>query len=318
MVVPQRIASLLPSATEVLWALGLDERVVAVSHECDFPAAAKERPRATRSLVDGSAASGQIDDEVRRRLAAGEPLYELDRPLLARLAPDLIITQAQCDVCAVKLADVIEFVRKTPAVAAAEVLAIQPEGLDDVLRDVQQIGRAAGSEAAALELVAELAARIDRVRNAAGSLDRPARPSVVCIEWIDPLMTAGNWVPELVELAGGESLLAAKGEHSPYVKWDSIRKRNPDVIIVAPCGFDLNRTIAEAQTLQLLPGWDELAAVKQGRVWAVDGNAYFNRSGPRIVDSLEIVAHILHPGIFTRQFLGAAFGPGMRRIVPPS
>jgi iron complex transport system substrate-binding protein len=295
----RRIASLLPSATEVLWALGLADRVVAVSHECDYPPEAKERPRATRSLVDSAATSGQIDDEVRRRLAAGEPLYELDGELLARLAPDLIITQAQCDVCAVKLADVLEFVRTTSMLAGAQVLALQPAGLEEVLRDIEEIGRAAGVEEAARTYVAGLAARIDRVRGVTSRLDRSEHPRVVCIEWTDPLMAAGNWVPELVELAGGESLLATNGHHSPYVSWESIREANPDVIVVAPCGFDLARTMVEAETLRDLPGWTELAAVRNGRVWAVDGNAYFNRSGPRIVDSLEILAHLIHPDRFS-------------------
>ncbi|HUE71861.1 MAG TPA: cobalamin-binding protein [Pirellulaceae bacterium] len=302
---PKRIASLLPSATEVLWGIGVGERVVAVSHECDFPAEAKQRPRGTRSLIDSAASSGHIDELVRRRLAAGEPLYELDRPLLVRLAPDLIITQAQCDVCAVKLADVLELVRSTPALQGAQVLALQPAGLEDVLLDIEAIGRAAGAEEAARKYVAGLVARIDRVQAVTGRLDRSERPRVVCIEWTDPLMTAGNWVPELVELAGGESLLAAKGQHSPYVSWDQIRAANPEVIVVAPCGFDLPRTLVEAETLRHLPGWKELAAVRNRRVWAVDGNAYFNRSGPRIVDSLEILAHVLHPDCFPLPRSGA-------------
>lgn len=312
---PQRIASLLPSATEVLWALDLADRVVAVSHECDFPPGAKNLPRATRSLVDAASSSGQIDDEVRRRLAAGEPLYELDATLLKRLAPDLIITQAQCDVCAVKLDDVMKLVHSTPELARTTVLPLQPAGLDDILRDIEEISRAAGAESAARQYVGSLVSRVDGVRKFARQLEPSQHPRVICIEWTSPLMTAGNWVPELVELAGGTCLLATKGEHSPYVSWESIRAANPDVIVVAPCGFDLPRTILEAEALRELPGWNELAAVQHGRVWAVDGNAYFNRSGPRIVDSLEILAQLLHPDRFAGVCATESFGSGVRRLV---
>ena len=302
---PQRIASLLPSATEILWALGLAGRVVAVSHECDYPRDAATRPRATRSLIDSGQDSGTIDDQVQGRLTAGQLLYELDADLLRRLQPHLIVTQAQCDVCAVQLADVQQLVRTAPELAAAQVLALQPAGLDDVLNDVLAIGRFVGAEAAAEEYVGLLRARVEAVRQRTAGLPADRRPRVVCIEWTEPLMTAGNWVPELISIAGGQSCLSEPGSHSGYVSWESICACEPEVIVVAPCGFDLARTIEEAAALTNRPGWRELAAVRSGRCYAVDGNAYLNRSGPRLVESLEILAHLIQPELFAAPDLSA-------------
>ena len=295
---PQRIASLLPSATEILWGLGLASRVVAVSHECDYPPETATRPRATRSRIDSTQASGQIDEQVQSRLAAGQPLYELDAALLRRLVPDLIVTQAQCDVCAVRLADVQDLVRTAPELATAQVLALEPSGLTDVLSDILRIGRFAGAETAAQQYNRQLQARVEDVRQRTCALPAAKRPRVVCIEWTEPLMTAGNWVPELISMAGGQPCLAEAEKHSGYVSWEAIRACQPEVVIVAPCGFDLVRTVEEAAALADLPGWRDLPAVRSGRCFALDGNAYLNRSGPRLVDTLEILAHLIQPESF--------------------
>lgn len=282
----------------MLFALGLEVRVVAVSHECDFPPAAAQKPRATRSLIDASQDSSAIDDQVRELAARGAALYEIDAPLLAELAPDLIVTQAQCDVCAVRYDDVLHLVGSQPRLAATRVLALSPLSLADVLADVRRVGEAAGIDEAARAYAASLGERVARIQSVSAALPAAARPRVVCLEWLDPLMPAGNWTPELVELAGGKSGLAQSGRHSVVAQWADVLAYDPQVLVLMPCGFDLARTVVEAARLPGLPGWGDLAAVCRSRVFAVDGNAYFNRSGPRLVDSLEILAHLLHPDLF--------------------
>ncbi len=301
MSLPTRIASLLSSATEILFALGLEDRIVAVGHECDHPPAAATKPRATFAHLDPSADGATIDRLVKQLLAEGRPLYEIDAPLLARLAPQLIVTQAQCDVCAVRYDDVVRTVRAFPSLQTAEVVALNPQSLGDVLDDVTRLGRAAGCEAAAQTFRAALERRIDAVHARTERLTFEQRPRTACIEWIEPLMIAGNWTPELVDLAGGRQSLAVAGRHSAYTPWDAVRRFDPEVIVVLPCGFDLTRTLQEAPRLTELPGWRDLAAVRSGRVFGVDGNALFNRSGPRIVDSLELLAGLLHPDLFAEQ-----------------
>ena len=288
-----RIVSLLSSSTEILFALGLGEQVLAISHECDYPPAALHLPRATRSLVDSSRASLEIDEQVRALAAAGAALYEIDRELICRLAPHLIVTQAQCDVCAVRYQDVLDLARAEPSLARTRVLALNPASLGDILQDIRAVADAAGVAIRGERYVAGLQDRIDRV--AARKLQ--PRPRVVCLEWLGPLMTAGNWTPELIELAGGESCLAEAGRHSGYIEWTQVAACNPDVLLIAPCGFGLARSQAESRRLWQLPGFADLAAVKSGRAWVLDGNAYLNRSGPRIVDTLEILAGLLrgHP-----------------------
>ena len=290
-----RIASLISSGTEILFGLGLGEQVVAVSHECDYPSAATHVPRATRSWIDSSRPSGQIDAQVKQCFAAGRPLYELDAELLCRLAPDLIVTQAQCDVCAVRYADVVDLVASRPVLRTARVLALYPQSLAEVLDDVRRIGIAAGAEESSQRLREALQQRIERIAAAVTDVAPADRPPVVCIEWIEPLMTAGNWTPELIELAGGRPGLAEAGRHSQYVSWEQIQAYSPQVLIVAPCGFDLARSRSEAEHLHSLPRFAELDAVRSGRAFVVDGNAYLNRSGPRLVDTLELLAWLIHP-----------------------
>jgi iron complex transport system substrate-binding protein len=292
-----RIASLLSSSTEMLYALGLGDCVVAVSHECDYPAEVRFKPRVTRTTIAADAPSGQIDEQVRQLSQEGLPLYEIDVPLLAELRPDLIVTQAQCDVCAVRYAEVLQAVRRTPALERTRVIALNPQSLEDVLADLLRLGQSTNCEAAAEAYVTELRQRVAAVERRTLPVAQEQRPRVACIEWIDPLMIAGNWMPRLIELAGGRQSLAEAGRHSGYVSWDIVRQFDPQVIVVAPCGFDLQRTLADVPQLVRLDGWRELAAVRDGRVYAVDGNAYFNRSGPRLVDSLEILAHLMHPAL---------------------
>jgi iron complex transport system substrate-binding protein len=286
----------LASATEMLYALGAGDRVVAVSHECDFPAEATGKPRVTVSHV-AAPSSLAIDDQVRGMLAAGEPLSGIDAAVLVALSPDLIITQAQCDVCAVKYQDVLDLVACEPALRTARVVALNPTTLEEIFADILRVGEAIGRSEAAADYVNSLRARVDAVRSRAMA-PVVERPRTVCIEWIDPLMLAANWMPQLVEWAGGIQSLDAQGRHSTYNSWDEVVRFDPQVLIVMPCGFDLARAVAESDTLKSKPGWSELSAVKSGQIYAVDGNAYFNRSGPRIVDSVEILAGLIHPERF--------------------
>ena len=294
-----RIASLLSAATEMLFALGLGDRVVAVSHECDWPPEANRLPRVTISHIAAAASSTAIDTQVRKLASSGKPLYGLDVDLLGQLAPDLIVTQQQCDVCAVSYTDVLAAVANDPRLAGCRVVALNPRGLGDVLADLRRVGEAAGAPDAAEQCIAALEARIEAVRQRTAMLAASERPRFVCIEWCEPLMLAANWVPEIVELAGGQNGLSIGGRHSTYHAWPDVLTYDPEVIVVSPCGFDLSRTLEEAHSLaKNVPGWATMAAVRTGRVYAVDGNAYLNRSGPRLIDSLEILAHLLHPNLF--------------------
>jgi len=289
-----KIASLLSSGTEMLCALGLESSLVAISHECDFPPSVAALPRITRSRIAAMASSVEIDEQVRSLLSSGAPLYEIDTERLAACQPDLIVTQAQCDVCAVRYADVLAAVASRPSLARTEVLALNPQSLGDIVGDLERLGQATATVTTAQRLQTAWQARIAAVERATANLDATARPRVAMIEWLEPLMLSGNWVPEIVVLAGGRHDLTTAGRHSPYVEWEELLAYDPQAIVVVPCGFDLARTLACWKVLTVLPGWQELSAVRAGRVFAVDGNAYFNRPGVRLVDSLEILAHLLH------------------------
>jgi iron complex transport system substrate-binding protein len=301
---PQRIVSLLSSATEMLYALGLGDRVAAISHECDYPPEAIGKPRATVCRIDAAAPSGEIDRQVRSRMEAGLPLYEVDRELLARLKPDLIVTQAQCDVCAVRYEDVVETVQCLPELSGAEIVALNPASLDDILNDILRVGEAAGRAEHAAGYVASLRSRVDRVRQKTQAVPPGQKPKVACIEWVEPLMLAGNWMPELLQIAGAAPGITSSGP-SHYHRWQEVVEYQPEVLIIMPCGFDARRAAAEAAALTKLPGWSDLPAVRHGRVFAVDANAYFNRPGPRIVESLELLAHLIHPERTPRSSLAA-------------
>lgn len=293
-----RIVSLLSSATEMLYGLGLGEQVVAVSHECDYPPPATHKPRVTRSWIDSHATSADIDEQVKQRLSAGLPLYEIVADELLRLAPDVIVTQAQCDVCAVRYADVVDLVATTPALRNTRIVSLNPTSLGEVLADIERVAAAVAAADAGRRWVAELTARVEHVRQITGSLPSSERVRVACIEWIEPLMCAGNWMPELITIAGGTQPFAQAGLHSGYTAWADVVAFDPQAIVVMPCGFDLPRTLQESARLRELPQWHDLTAVRLGQVFCVDGNAYFNRSGPRLVDSLELLAWLLHPQRF--------------------
>jgi iron complex transport system substrate-binding protein len=298
----------MPSGTETLFALGLGHLLVGVSHACDWPAATASLPRLTRSRIDGGASGQEIDDQVRALMASGQPLYEVDTELLADLCPDLIVTQSQCDVCAVRYDDVVRLVADRPALRSTRVLGLNPRRLEETIEDAVRLAEAAGPPAAGVQLAEQLRARIDAVREK--TMRRPA-VVVACLEWLDPPMLAGNWGPELVELAGGIQPLTQAGAHSTYTDWPSIIAGTPQAIVVCPCGFDLERSAAEARSLNRVPGWTELGAVREGRVYALDGNTYFNRPGPRLIDTLELLAHLLHPEVCAPPANGL-----WRRVVP--
>ena len=289
-----RIVSLLPSATEIVHAVGLGDRLVAVSHECDFPTAVRGLPRVTRSLLPAAAAtSAAIDAAVRDRVRQRQPLYALDAALLADLRPDLVVTQALCDVCAVAEGEVANAIARLPG--PPRVLTLEPHRLGDVLDGMQAVADAAGASEAGRGAVAGLRRRIDAVAERSAAI--AVRPRVMLLEWLDPPFTAGHWSPEIVALAGGVEVLGRAGERSRAVEWEAIRAADPEVLVVACCGFDVARTRAELPLLTGRPGYGELACVRTGRMHVVDGNAFFSRPGPRLVDAVEALAHLLHPDV---------------------
>jgi iron complex transport system substrate-binding protein len=289
-----RVVSLLPAATEIVCALGLEERLVGRSHECDHPASVARLPVCTRARIpDGN--SREIHAGVGALLARGLSLYDVDVALLRELGPDVIVTQDQCSVCAVHLRD-LEAALADWTGAPCQIVSLSPRTLGDVFSDFGRVGRALGAEASARHLAQRLAGRISEVGERTGAL--PVRPTVVCLEWLEPLMAAGNWMPELVAIAGGRSLLGGIGTHSPAIDWKRLHDADPDVLVVTACGFDLLRSLRELECVRERPEWRALRAVREGRAYVADGNAYFNRSGPRLVESLEILAEILHPARF--------------------
>ncbi len=291
----QRIATLLPSATEIVAALGLAERIVGVSHECDHPPEIAGRAVLTEAKLDPRRSSAEIDSRVRQIVRDGLSVYRIRADELRRARPDLIVTQNQCEVCAVSLQDVEDAVR-TLLDAPAQIVSLSPNRLEDVLEDFQRVARAAGVAAAGEQLVAASRRRLERI--AAGARRARSRPRVVCLEWLEPLMAAANWIPEMVELCGGEYCGAVAGEHSPTIGWEDLAGAAPDVILIMPCGFGLAQTRRDLPALRAHPAWGALPAVRNQRVYSVDGNAYMNRPGPRLIDSAEIIAGLVQPGLF--------------------
>src|SRR5579884_1260015 len=281
-----RIVSLVPSATEMLFAIGLGDEVIAVTHECDFPAAARELPRVTRDVLPSGLSSAEIDAAVKERTLSGESIYELDTELLHDLRPDLIVTQALCSVCAVSYDDVRQIAEEIET--RPRVISLDPHTLGEVLGDARTLAQATDSKDAAVELVRRASTRIDRVRLAIRGATH--RPRVVALEWLDPPFAAGHWIPQLIDYAGGEDVLGFPGEHSEERSWEEVRLSRPDVVVVMPCGFDAQLAYREAEMHR-----DRLAALGAGEVVAVDAAAYFSRPGPRLVDGLELLGHILHP-----------------------
>lgn len=292
---PRRIVSLLPSSTEIACALGLEARLVGRSHECDFPAWVATLPVCTAPKLDAAAPSREIDSRVKELVRRGLSVYRVDAERLRGLRPDLILTQQQCEVCAVTPRDLGEAVTDWLG-QRPEILSLEPRSLGDVFADIGRVARAADVDGEGRRLGAELTARVTEIgERAAGARQRW---SVVCLEWIDPLMAAGNWIPELLALAGGRSVLGEAGAHAPWTSLDALARSDPDTIVAIPCGFDLARTRSELRALAAFPQWRGLRAVREGRVFAADGNQYFSRPGPRLVESLEILAEILHPELF--------------------
>ena len=279
-----RIASLVPSATEMLFALGMGDSVVAVTHECDYPPEAAHLPNLTRSVIPEGLSAAEIDAAVRERTGRGEALYTLDSEVLEELDVDLIVTQAVCEVCAVSFDDVRSVAERLPT--EPRVVSLDPSTLGEVLADLPRLGELADAEEDAARLAEAAAARIDAVR---GAVEGAGRPRVVALEWLDPLYVGGHWVPQMVELAGGEDVLGMPGERSRVAKWEEVVAASPDVVLVMPCGYYTEDAGREA-----LEHRERLAGLG-ARVVAVDAAAYFSRPGPRLVDGVEILGHVLHP-----------------------
>lgn len=290
----RRIISLLPSATEIVCALGCGGQLVGRSHECDFPAGVTGLPVCTESKLLPNSSSRQIDEQIHNLLGASLSIYRLNTRLMQELKPDLILTQSQCDVCAVSEADVAKALGNWPG-SPPQILSLTPHRLADVWEDMRRVAAVLDVSEHGKEVLRALKNRCVDVIEKACLL---SRPTVACLEWLDPLMGAGNWVPELVELAGGKNLFGEPGKHTGRLRWEELRAANPDVLIALPCGFDLARTRAEMSSLLNKPGWSDLKAVRKDRVFLCDGSAFFNRPGPRLVESLEILAEILHPEKF--------------------
>jgi iron complex transport system substrate-binding protein len=296
-----RIVSFVPSATEILYALGLGDSVVGVTHACDYPPEALAKPRVTRSNLAGVSDQGEIDRSVRSLSADRDSLAAIDLEVLKRLSPELLFAQGLCHVCGVTgehLVLATQLLKHKP-----RIVTLSPETIEGVLGDIHRIGRATGRVQEAQGLAAALEVRILFVRKRTAGLPRP---TVVCLEWMDPLMIGGHWVPQMVRLAGGRDPLGAEGKPSTRVSWEAVVEAGPEVLFLIPCGVKMGDTIRGVASLRKLPGWDDLPAIQKARVYALDGPSYFNRSGPRIVDGLEIMGGLIHPGLFSMErFLGA-------------
>ncbi|MCS6977190.1 MAG: cobalamin-binding protein [Gemmatales bacterium] len=288
-----RIVSLLPSATEIICELGLGGQLVGVTHECDYPPFVLSLPKVTRTLIPADASSRQIDAMVRERLRTQRALYTLDLPVLEQLRPDLIVTQALCDVCAVAEEEVKQAACTLPG--QPRVVNLEPMRLEEVFASLRQVAEAAGVADRANIVANALRRRVQAVAERSARLDRRRR--VVLLEWIDPPFCCGHWTPELIRLAGGIELIGQEGQPSRTISWEAVRRADPDVLVLACCGYSVERTLADLPILRSFPGYGDLKCVQSGQVYVVDGSAYFSRPGPRLVDSLEILAHLLHPDV---------------------
>ncbi|MBX5448677.1 cobalamin-binding protein [Thermogemmatispora sp.] len=296
-----RIVSLLASATEMVAALGCTEQLVGRSHECDYPPEVQRLPALSRPVIDINTSSAGIDAQVRQLAGTRQrgnaaalqalSIYQIDVSRLQELQPDVILTQTQCEVCAVSERDVSEAVRQLTGLQP-RIVSLAPYRLSDVWEDLRRVGAALGREAEAEALIASYQRRLEQLRQRCARLsaERGQPPRVAILEWLDPLMGSGNWTPELVACAGGEPVLSAGGQHAPWVSWDELRQADPEVLILSPCGFDVERTRQDASLLQQHPSWPTLRAVREGHVYLIDGNHYLNRSGPRLVESAELIA----------------------------
>jgi iron complex transport system substrate-binding protein len=299
-----RIVSLIASATEIVCALGLEDQLVGRSHECDYPPSVMRLPVCTEPKFDVHGSSYEIDQRVKAVLHEGLSVYRVHADKLRELRPDVIISQTQCEVCAVSLKDVeravYDWLDSRPC-----IVSLAPNALADVWDDIERVADALGVLPRGMALVEQLQLRMASIADKARGLRE--RPTVACVEWIEPLMASGNWMPELVAMAGGVNLFGEAGQHAPWMTWEQLRDRDPDVVVVLPCGFDIERTRQEMPHLTSKPEWPQLRAVRAGRVFLTDGNQYFNRPGPRLAESLEILAEMLHPEAFRPRHEGTGW-----------
>lgn len=293
MAVP-RIASLLPSATEIVCALGCADYLVARSHECDYPASTQEVEVCTKSRIEVAGSSREIDEQVKKFSAESLSLFEIDTEKLRSLKPTHILTQAQCDVCAVSEKEIITAFGEWPG-EAPRIVSLSPTRFPHLWDNISEVADALGVPFDGKQMLTELKQKCVDVIERAALATR--KPKVLCLEWLDPLMGAGNWIPDMVGMAGGENLISESGKHSGWITIDDVVAANPDIIVLMPCGFDLQRTLEEVKLLEQQPQWKKLKAVKKRRVFATDGSAFFNRPGPRLVDSLQILGEIFYPGM---------------------
>jgi iron complex transport system substrate-binding protein len=291
----QRIVSFLPSATEMLCALGLEDQLVGITHECDYPASVKGKPVVVRSAVPvETMTQPQIDQAVTERLQNGLSVYQVDEKLLQDVAPDLIVTQDLCQVCAPSGNEVTQALNLLPR--KPQILWLTPKSLQEINDNLREIGEATGRQNQAEELIATGHARIKNIAAITDPL--VSRPRVFCMEWIDPIYCSGHWVPEMVKIAGGIDELSRMGTDSVRIAWEDVLKWAPEVLIIMPCGCHLDKVLELAPLLSARPGWFDLPAVRNGRVYAVDANSYFARPGPRVIDGAELLAHLIHPELF--------------------
>lgn len=291
-----RIVSLLPSTTEIIAALGRQDDLVGRSHECDFPEEITALPSCTEPKFNPDGNSYEIDQRVKALLQEGLSVYRVNEEELAALDPDLIITQDHCEVCAASVDEVKKAVQSRLG-NHVDIISVSPTDLSSVVNSIRTIADAIKAEEAAKTLTGKMKSRLQKIQQKTAEL---TPPKVLGIEWMDPLMSAGNWIPELMQLAGGNPLGATAGEHSPQLEWDNIRTYDPEIITVMPCGYSIQQTLSEISELTTREGWSNLRAVKNHQVYVLDGNQYFNRPGPRLVDSTQILAEILHPSIFRK------------------
>lgn len=303
-----RIVSLIASSTEIVSALGLEEELVGRSHECDYPPSVARLPICTEPKISVKGTSGEIDRRVKEVLQKALSVYRVDADLLKTLRPTHIITQTQCEVCAVSLGDVQNALQEwvpSGGTAKPALVALAPNALSDVWADIRRVAEALGVPERGDALIRERRERMAAIAAKTAGLSR--RPRVAAIEWIDPLMAGGNWMPELIEMAGGTNLFGEAGKHSPWMTWEALTEADPEVILLLPCGFDIARTRKEMSTLTDRPGWAALRGVRERQVYLLDGNQYFNRPGPRLAESLEILSEIFHPALFRFGHEGAGW-----------
>ncbi|MDZ4724246.1 MAG: cobalamin-binding protein [candidate division Zixibacteria bacterium] len=296
-----KVISLIASSTEIVCALGFESHLVGRSHECDYPESVSKLPICTEPKFQLDGTSYQIDERVKAILQEGLSVYRVDAGKLQELKPDIIITQAHCDVCAVSLADVEAAVSQIVG-TFPKVVSLEPNSLEDIFADIRKVALALDCKTTGEMLVGGMEGKMKNISVKTQSITR--RPAVACIEWIEPLMAAGNWMPTLVEMAGGENLFGEAGKHSPVMTWEQLYQRNPEILFISPCGFDIARTLQEMPKMTSLMGWSDVNAVKNGRVYIGDGNQYFNRPGPRVAESLEILAECFFPDGFYFGFEG--------------